>query len=257
MHSETLSHDDRRDTAGPLRVPSPDSVMTETQMQTEEERAYYSLNRRVYTFFAPFYDAVTFPIRKLRREVADAIDLKPGARVIDIATGTGEQAFALAERAGEVVGIDLSEAMLRIARRKNRFGNVILQQADATNLPFDEKSFDASCVSFALHEMPTSIRERVIREMARVTRPGGSVTIVDYALPEGRVARSFVYHFVKLYERDHYANFVRSDWEHLLRSAGLEILEERPTLHGLAKVLTGRRPEALARTRQSAPQGQA
>jgi tRNA/tmRNA/rRNA uracil-C5-methylase (TrmA/RlmC/RlmD family) len=89
--------------------------------QTEEERAYYSLSRRVYPVFAPFYDAVALPLRKLRHEVTEMVDLGPDARVLDVATGTGSQALAFAAKAREVVGIDLSEAMLRVARRKNRF----------------------------------------------------------------------------------------------------------------------------------------
>lgn len=207
----------------------------------EEEREYYSLNSRVYPILAHFYDAVTAPIRGLRRTVASMVDPGPGSRVLDVATGTGAQAFAFAEKGREVVGIDLSESMLRIARRKNRFPAVTFQQADATALPFEDASFDASCVSFALHEMPPSIRERVAREMARVTRPGGSVTVVDYALPRNQVTSSLVLHIVKLYERDHYASFVRSDVVALLRNAGIDVSERRPALLGLAQIVTGRR----------------
>jgi ubiquinone/menaquinone biosynthesis C-methylase UbiE len=104
----------------------------------QEEREYYSLSRRVYEVFASFYDAVVFPIRGLRRKVASLVELRPGSRLLDVATGTGAQAFAFAEKAREVVGIDLSEAMLRIARRKNRFPNITFQQADAAELPFED-----------------------------------------------------------------------------------------------------------------------
>ena len=90
--------------------------------------------------------------------------------------------------ADAVIGIDLSEAMLRVARRKNGLPNVTFQRADATALPFEDANFDAACVSFALHEMPATIRERVVREMARVTKVGGTVVVVDYALPRNRAA---------------------------------------------------------------------
>lgn len=200
------------------------------------------MQRRVWAFFAPFYDAVVFlPLRRLRSEVARNVELPPAARLLDVATGTGAQAFAFAHKAREVVGIDMSEAMLRIARRKNRFPNVTFQQADAADLPFEDGSFDASCVSFALHEMPASVRERVLHEMARVTRPGGPITIVDYGLPRGRVASSLAFHIIKLYEGHQYATFVKSHWRALLESARLEVLGERRALHGLARVLTARR----------------
>ncbi len=210
---------------------------------TEEEFAYYSLNRRVWRIFAPFYDAVllAFPMPSLRREVVRLADVPHGSRVLDVATGTGAQAFAFAPTAKEVVGIDLSEAMLRIARRKNRFSNVTFKEANATSLPFEDHSFDAACISFALHEMPNSIRKRVVREMARVTRPSGRIVIVDYALPHGRVARAIAYKTVKLYERDHYASFVKLDLEALLRRAGIVFEERHPVIGGLAAVVMARR----------------
>lgn len=222
--------------------------------QTAEERAYYSLSRRVYAALAHVYDAVVFPFRKLRHEVAARVGLKSGARLLDVATGTGQQAFAFATKAHQVVGIDLSEAMLAVARRKNRFSNVSFQQADATALPFDDATFDAVCISFALHEMPRSVRERVVREMARVTRPSGSITVVDYALPRNPVASSITYHLIKLYERDHYASFVKSDVAALLRRADIEPSEPHSALFGAAQIMTGRKRDATATAHPATPE---
>ena len=59
----------------------------ELRGRTQEERDYYSLSRRVYTIFAHVYDAVVFPFRKLRHEVASMVDLRPDARLLDVATG--------------------------------------------------------------------------------------------------------------------------------------------------------------------------
>ena len=219
----------------------------ESRGSTDEERAYYSLSRRVYSVFAHVYDAVVFPFRKLRHDVASRVALPPGARLLDVATGTGQQAFAFAEKAGEVVGIDQSEAMLRIARRKNRFPNVSFQLADAAELPFEDDSFDAACVSFALHEMPSSVRERVVRQMARVTKPGGSITIVDYGLPRSQMASALTFHFVKLYEPEYYADFVKSDWRALLEDGGVEVMGDRPALRGTARIMWGRRGGSAAR----------
>jgi len=207
--------------------------------RTDEERAYYSLNRRVYAKFAPFYDLVVMPLRRLRRQVVQIAGADPTSKVLDVATGTGAQAAAFAEQCREVVGIDLSPAMLRVARRKHQRPNLTFLEADATELPFDDARFDVSCISFALHEMPASVRDRVVREMARVTRRGGTVVVVDYALPANRAARALVYRLVKLYERDHYADFVRSDVQALLRGAGIDPQEERAALLGAARVVTG------------------
>ena len=210
---------------------------------TDEERTYYSLTRRIYPVFAHVYDAVVFPFRRLRHEVAKVVDLGPDSRLLDVATGTGAQAFAFAEKVREVVGIDLSEEMLRVARRKNRFPNVKFQQGDAAHFPFGDASFDASCVSFALHEMPLSIRQQVIREMARVTKPGGTVIVVDYGLPRNRVMSWLAYHAIKLYEPAPYANFVKNDVAALLEGAGIALKYRHPALLGLSQIVTGRRNE--------------
>ena len=167
--------------------------------------------------------------------------------------------MAFAETAKEVVGVDLSDAMLRIARRKNRFSNVTFRQADAVDLPFGNGTFDAACISFALHEMPSSVRERVVGEIARVTRPGGRIVIVDYALPRNPIASSLAYHVIKLYERDSYAKFVKSDLEALVKSAGIEPSGRRPALGGIAAIFTGRRAESMpdARVREGPSAGEA
>jgi|KBSSwiStaDraftv2_1062776.scaffolds.fasta_scaffold14395_9 ubiquinone/menaquinone biosynthesis C-methylase UbiE len=211
--------------------------------RTDEEREYYSLNQRVYSVFAPFYDLVTFPARRLRREVAALADVDARSIVLDIGTGTGAQANAFAEKAGRVVGIDVSRSMLVIARRNTRLPNVTFQQADATALPFGDARFDVSCVSFVLHEMPASIREQTIGEMARVIKPGGTVFIIDYAPPRGTFGH-LISQLVRLYERQHYLGFIRSDLHGLLRRMGLDIRDERFRLHGGVRIVIAARSGA-------------
>lgn len=207
--------------------------------QTDEERAYYSLSERVYRWFAPVYDLVTRPVTRLRLEVAELAGVGAGMKVLDVATGTGAQAFAFAAKGAEVVGVDLSEAMLRIARRKNHDSRVTFLRADATALPFVAAGFDVACISFALHEMPRTVRTAAVLELARVTRPGGTVVVVDYALPESPVRRSLVYHAVKLYEPEPYADFVHSDLRVLLAGAGILAPAGRPRVFGAVKIWTG------------------
>lgn len=207
---------------------------------TEAEHDYYSLSNKVYPIFAPVYDAVTFPFQHLRRQVAGALHPGRKEKVLDVATGTGAQAFAFAKTAGEVIGVDLSEPMLRVARRKNRLSNVTFRQGDATKLPFDDGHFDAACISFALHEMPKSIQEKVVAEMARVTKPGGTVAIVDYGLPKNAAVRFLAYHIEKLYEPAPYSDFVLSDLPDLLKKSGVAPMEQRPALFGFAKIVIGK-----------------
>lgn len=198
--------------------------MTAAQLaRTDEERRYYALEEKAWRILAPLYDTLVRPLRGMRARVARLAEIRPAMRVLDVATGTGEQALAFADAGAEVTGVDLSAAMLRIARRKasGRTATITFREADARALPFADGAFDRAGISFGLHEMPPSVRRAAVRELARVTTPGGLVVIVDYALPAGRVARWFVYHGVKLYERDSYAEFVRADLFALIDEAGL------------------------------------
>lgn len=207
---------------------------------SDEERAYYSLSRRVYgSWFASAYDAITWPIRGLRSRVAGLAEIHRGTRAIDVATGTGAQAAAFSEAGASVVAIDLSPRMLSIARRKQRGRGIEFIEADATDLPVPDARFDVASVSFALHEMPRGVRARVVSEMARVTRPGGKVIVVDYTLPRSRVWSWLVFRVVKLYERDHYSEFVHADLHALLGRFGIAVRSEHRALFGIARIVIG------------------
>lgn len=212
----------------------------------DEEKEYYSLVKRVFQILAPFYDIVALPLSGLRDRVVDFTNPKNGSMILDVATGTGKQAFAFAKRGYEVSGIDLSEAMLKVANKNNKYKNVKFQVADATNLPFESKRFDVACISFALHDMSLTIREKVLKDLVRVTRPEGMIVIVDYALPKNRIGRFLTYHFVRLYEGEYYSRFIRSDLAALLVESGIEIKEELRVLLGAGRVLKGIRKDHLA-----------
>lgn len=205
-----------------------------------EEKKYYDLMRKGFRILAPFYDAGTAFMSRLRDRVVDFTSARVNSRILDVATGTGKQAFAFAKKGYDVVGIDLSKDMLKVAQEKNRYENARFELADAADLPFEDRSFDVSCVSFALHDMIPTIREKALREIVRVTKPKGTIMIVDYALPKNRVWRFLIYHFVKLYEK-YYPEFIKSNLEALLTKSGIEIQEELPVLLGIGRVLKGKR----------------
>ena len=205
----------------------------------DEAKEYYSLTIRVWHILAPFYDIMTMPLSRVREQVVDFANAMKGSKILDVATGTGEQALAFARNGYDVIGVDLSEDMLRVAERKNSFGNAKFEVADATNLQFEDDSFDVTCISFALHDMPSTIREKVLRQIARVTKPKGMVLIVDYGLPRSKVGRFVVYHLVNLYEGKYYSRFIKSDLVTLLRKTGIEVSEERPVLLGAGRILKG------------------
>jgi demethylmenaquinone methyltransferase / 2-methoxy-6-polyprenyl-1,4-benzoquinol methylase len=114
-----------------------------------------------------------------RERAADLARVGPGSRALDVATGTGDLAIALARRGGEVVGSDFSEGMLKRARAKSP--QVRWEQANALALPYDDDAFDAATVGFGARNF--SDLERGIAEMARVVRPGGRVVVLEITTP--------------------------------------------------------------------------
>ena len=211
-----------------------------------EEEKYYSLSDTVFKALAPFYDIIASPLSKAREKVVDFANAAKGSKVLDVATGTGGQALAFAKRGYDTTGVDLSEAMLRIAQRKNRYANARFEVADATHLRFEDNAFDISTISFALHDMPITIREKVLKEMVRVTKPNGAILIVDYALPKNKIGRALTFRLVSLYEGEYYRTFIASDVEGLLGRAGISAQEDLPILLGAGRILRGIRKETAS-----------
>jgi len=88
--------------------------------------------------------------------------------------------------------------------------------------------------------MIPTIREKALGEMVRVTKPKGTIMIVDYALPNYKISRFLIYHIVKLYE-PYYPEFIKSDLKALLRKSGIEIRKEFPVLLGAGRILKAER----------------
>jgi demethylmenaquinone methyltransferase/2-methoxy-6-polyprenyl-1,4-benzoquinol methylase len=204
-----------------------------------EEKEYYARTKKAFDFLAPFYNIMTLPLIHVRNQVVAIASARKGSTVLDVATGTGQQAFAFAKHCYGVTGVDLTESMLEIARTHNRNGVVKFEVGDATHLRFEENTFDVSCISFALHDMPPNIREKVLREIVRVTKSKGVVIIVDYDLPHNEIGRALIYRFIALYEGKYYKQFISADLDTLLHKTGIEVVERVPVLFGAGKILKG------------------
>ncbi|MBK6580048.1 MAG: bifunctional demethylmenaquinone methyltransferase/2-methoxy-6-polyprenyl-1,4-benzoquinol methylase UbiE [Sandaracinaceae bacterium] len=130
-----------------------------------------------------------------RRKTVAALNVTPGARVLDLATGTGDLAIQIAETHPDctVVGVDPSVNMLRVGRTKvdaaKLSKRVTLLEGDAQSLPFDPGSLDAACIAFGIRNVPD--RERGLREMARVVKPGGRVCVLELSEPKQGVLSPF------------------------------------------------------------------
>jgi demethylmenaquinone methyltransferase / 2-methoxy-6-polyprenyl-1,4-benzoquinol methylase len=130
-----------------------------------------------------------------RQRAADRAEVGSGSAVLDVCCGTGDLSFELARRVapgGHVVGCDFSEPMLDLAREKAaRRGadSVRFEWADALQLPYDEARFDAVTVGFGVRNFAD--RDRGLREMARVLKPGGRLVILELTEPARQPLSSF------------------------------------------------------------------
>lgn len=126
--------------------------------------------------------------RRWRAHVADRLALRPGNRVLDVASGTGELAYALARRVGpggRVDGVDAAEEMVAYATRVNRRRGlpVHFATARAQQLPFPDVTFDAVTCTLAWHHIAADEREAALAEMRRVLVPSGRLVVADAQPP--------------------------------------------------------------------------
>ena len=121
-----------------------------------------------------------------KRRLVRQADVGPHQRVLDIACGTGDITWMLADRGATVVGTDINPHMLRLAEAKRRptGGDVSFIEADAAALPFDDDSFDAVTCVYAGRGFPDI--PAVLREAHRVLKPGGHYWHLDFARPQNR-----------------------------------------------------------------------
>ena len=124
--------------------------------------------------------------RAWRRATLAAIAAQPGERVLDLAAGTGTSSEPLADAGVEVVPCDFSLGMLEVG--KKRRPDLAFTAGDATRLPFADESFDAVTISFGLRNVVDT--EGGLREMLRVTRPGGRLVVCEFSRPAWAPFRS-------------------------------------------------------------------
>ena len=117
--------------------------------------------------------------RAWRRATRAALDLRPGDRVLDVGAGTGVSTEELGRSGAYAVGADISLGMLAYGRRSRP--GVPLLAGDALALPFPDATFDAVTISLALRNVHDP--DAALRELARVTRPGGRLVVCEFSHP--------------------------------------------------------------------------
>ena len=125
--------------------------------------------------------------QKFREYIIDLAELQPGESVLDIGCGTGTLTILAKQRLGErseVVGLDASDEMLAVARRKaaDKQLSVEFHFAPVEKMPFEDDHFETVLSSLMLHHLPRETKREGIMEIARVLKPGGRFTAVDFDL---------------------------------------------------------------------------
>ena len=117
--------------------------------------------------------------RRWRKAVVEAVDARPGEQVLDLAAGTGTSSEPFAARGAVVVPCDFSLGMLAVGKRARPA--LPFTAGDATRLPFADDTFDAVTISFGLRNVVDPVAG--LREMRRVTRPGGRLVVCEFSHP--------------------------------------------------------------------------
>lgn len=129
-----------------------------------------------------------------RKQAVKALELGPDSHVMDLATGTGDVALEIAHQHADasVTGVDPSEGMMVVGRSKvaakGLASRITLEVGDGQDLRFDDNTFQGALISFGIRNVPD--RMAGLREMARVTAPGGKVVILEANEPQKGIMAS-------------------------------------------------------------------
>jgi ubiquinone/menaquinone biosynthesis C-methylase UbiE len=209
------------------------------QQDSYEERAKAIFGERadLYSVSAAHTD------RRVLGRLVELAKPQPDWRVLDVGTGTGHTALAFASHVREVIGVDLTEPMLREAAtlaRERGVENVTFLEADVHRLPREfGGSFDLVTCRRAAHHF--SDIDRALAEMVRALRPGGLLLIDDRSVPEDEWIDEVMHRLDCLHDASHVRQYRPGHWRSLLKSAGLSVEVVEPyTKHRPVTSLTDR-----------------
>jgi ubiquinone/menaquinone biosynthesis C-methylase UbiE len=163
-------------------------------------------------------------VAKVREQVESFVSPRGDERVLDVGTGAGTLALALAPLVREVVGVDVVPELLERARARAP-ANVTFAEGDATSLPFETGEFDLACSRRTLHHIARP--ERAVAELARLAAPGGRVFVEDQIAPVDPLAALELDRFEQARDPSHTRTLPDIDFRHLFEANGLVLLQTR------------------------------
>jgi demethylmenaquinone methyltransferase/2-methoxy-6-polyprenyl-1,4-benzoquinol methylase len=171
-------------------------------LKTPETKRYY--NEKVFTEIARKYDFITRALSFWRdshwkRDLIASLPPGESPLCLDLACGTGDIAFLLAGKypQGSIVGLDITESMLELARRRNTFPNVRFASQDMARIEFAAESVDIVTGGYALRNAPDL--EVTVEGIRRVLKPGGVAAFLDFSKPGAKFPQRLEYWTLKLW----------------------------------------------------------
>jgi SAM-dependent methyltransferase len=195
-------------------------------------------------------------LEPVREQLVRLVAPRGDERALDVGTGAGVLALALAPLVRTVVGLDVVPELLEAARR-NAPQNATFVEGDATNLPFDDGYFDLAATRRTLHHMRRP--ELAIAELARVTAPGGRIVVEDQLAPADPLAGIELDRFERARDPSHTRTLSDQDFRGLFDANGLVLERSERAIHrrelGPYLELAGCEGEDAERARALSPGG--
>lgn len=193
----------------------------------------------------------------LEARLAEFVQPRGDERALDVGTGTGPLAFALAPHVHSVLAVDLVPELLELGRTfaRDRYANVRFEEEDVSRLRYEAGAFDLVCERAVLHHVPRP--ELVLAGMARVTKPGGRVLVIDQLAPIDTLEAIELDRFERARDPSHTRLLSDGDLRALFEANGLVLLRSRVDRHDRALDpyldLAGCEGEAREQARSLAP----
>ncbi len=197
-----------------------------------------------YQRIAPFYDLLDLPFEYGRyRKIRPQLFAGLSGLILDAGVGTGRN-FPFYPAGARIVGIDLSPAMLaRAARRRRSSAAAIdLVEMDVTRIALPDRHFDAAVATFLFCVLPDELQAPALRELKRVTKPGGVIRLLEYTRPRVALRRAVTRLWEPWVRWAYGAGFDRRTEEHV-PEAGLRLVQSRFVLRDLIKIIEARSAE--------------
>lgn len=168
-------------------------------LSAEKKKSY---NREVFSEIAPKYDFITRALSfwndaSWKRDLIKALPLLQNPTCVDMACGTGDISFLLAEKypAGNIIGIDIAPPMLTIAKQRNRSDKISFTQTDMSHTSLDSESVDIITGGYALRNAPDL--SALIDEIHRILKPNGVAAFLDFSKSESPAFQKWEYRILK------------------------------------------------------------